>query len=90
MAVVLLALGVTVVVVVAAAEEGESSGTRAIGCGRNTGTWTSSPNLRRTSISSTPTLAGGLRYVGSVSVLCNTNTHVRLLYVVLLCNRRLN
>lgn len=33
------------------------------GCGRNTGTWTSSPSLRKTSISSIQTLPGGLMYV---------------------------
>lgn len=32
-------------------------------CGRNTGTWTSSPSLRKTSISSIQTLPGGLMYV---------------------------
>lgn len=31
--------------------------------GRNTGTWTSSPSLRKTSISSIQTLPGGLMYV---------------------------
>lgn len=64
MAVVLLVLVVTVVEV----EVEESSETPAIGCERNTGIWTSSPSLRKTSISSIPTSPGGLRYVASMSV----------------------
>lgn len=65
MAVDLLASAVTAAAVEEAAAA--SSATRAIGCGRNTGTWTSSRNLRKTSTSSIPTLAAGLRYVVGVS-----------------------
>lgn len=60
MAVVPPALVATVV------EVEESSAILAIGCGRNTGTWTNSQSLRKTSISSIKTLRGGHRYVVSV------------------------
>lgn len=72
MAVVLLALVATVV------EVEESSAILAIGCGKNTGTWTSSQSSRKTSISSIPTLPGGRRYVGNMlhEMLCNTAGNV--------------
>lgn len=70
MAVVLLALVVTVEEVV----EEESSAIPVNACGRNSGISMSSQSLRKTSINSTPTLPGGLWYVGSIAldVLCNT------------------
>lgn len=55
----LLVLVEAVVVV----EVEESLAIPVTGCGRNTGTWTSSLSLRRTSISSIPMLPGGLMYV---------------------------
>lgn len=63
MAVVLPVLVVTVaeVVVVVA-----SSAILEKGCGKNTGTWTNSPSLRKTFINSILTLPGSLWYVVSV------------------------
>lgn len=74
MVVVPLALVETVVEVVG------SSVILEIGCGRNSGTWTSSQSLRKTFINSIPTLPGGLWYVASmvVKVLCNTSRNVLL------------
>lgn len=46
--------------------EEESSAIPVTDYGKNTGTWTSFPSLRKTSISSIPTLPGGLRYVSHV------------------------
>lgn len=56
-----LLVSVEAVVVVVAVEE--SLAIPVTDCGRNTGTWTSSPSLRKTSISSIQTLPGGLMYV---------------------------
>lgn len=57
-----VALLVSVEAVVVVAVE-ESLAIPVTDCGRNTGTWTSSPSLRKTSISSIQTLPGGLMYV---------------------------
>lgn len=78
MVVVRLALVATVVEVVG------SSVILEIGCGRNSGTWTSSQSLRKTFINSILTLPGGLWYVVSmvVKVLCNTSRNARVSYAI--------